>query len=188
MHLLPIPMTTGLLQWMYMKRHLQNMTLYYDLYKLGNNQNHAATYGKIREILLTNQEMSLYVDQPKEQGQDSKNLIIENPKFQPFSFSERGITGKIDEKRTRYSYECNFRDLAKNSEGNIYALIIFTDKSEAYFESFTINLTQPVERTIRVEESDFNEDDKELSKFNRPQKGYDEVKPKERPKSNFRQY
>lgn len=80
----------------------------------------------MREILLTHPEFSVFIDQPREIGTDSKDLIIENPKFQPFAFTERGLTGKLDEKRTRYSYECHFRDLSKNSSGNLYSLIVFT--------------------------------------------------------------
>jgi hypothetical protein len=83
--------------------------------------------------------------------------------------------GKLDEKRTRYSYECYFRDIVKNSEGNIKSLIVFTTNGEAYFESLTINLTSPVDKTIRVQETEFTEDDKELGKFNKPSKGYQEV-------------
>jgi hypothetical protein len=43
-HLLIIPFITGGAQWMYMNRHFTRMTLYYDLYKLGNNENHVAAY------------------------------------------------------------------------------------------------------------------------------------------------
>ena len=52
-------------------------------------------------------------------GQDSKDLIIENPIFQPFSYKIDGMIGKIDEKRTRYQFDCAFRDISKESEGKI---------------------------------------------------------------------
>ena len=40
-----IPFLTGLTHWMYMNRHIQKMTLYYDLNKMSNNANLVATYG-----------------------------------------------------------------------------------------------------------------------------------------------
>jgi hypothetical protein len=60
------------------------------------------------------------------------------------------MTGKIDDKRQRFQFDCAFRDLSKDSEGNIQSLIIFTDKDEAYFESFTVFMNKPVEKTIRL--------------------------------------
>ena len=44
-HLLMIPFMTGLTHWMYMNRHIQKLTLYYDLNKMSNNANLVATYG-----------------------------------------------------------------------------------------------------------------------------------------------
>ena len=61
-----------------------------------------------------------------------------------------GNTGRIDDNRTRYSFDCAFRDLSKESQGRIQSLIIFNDKSEAFFEKFTVFLDSPVEKTIRV--------------------------------------
>ena len=107
-------------------------------------------YSKVREVLLTNEEFKFYIHQPDVIGEDSKNLIIENPKVQPFSFKETGITGKLDEKRTRFSFDCAFRDISKNAEGRVSSLIIFNDKNEAFFESFTVFLTAPIEKTIRI--------------------------------------
>ena len=53
------------------------------------------------------------------------------------------MTGKLDEERQRYSFECNFRDLVRDSKGRINALIIFNSQNEAYFESLTINFEEP---------------------------------------------
>jgi hypothetical protein len=48
-----------------------------------------------------------------------KDLIIENPVFKPYSFKMEGNTGRIDDKRTRYSFNCAFRDLSHDSQGRI---------------------------------------------------------------------
>ena len=48
------------------------------------------------------------------------------------------MTGKLDDKRTRYSFDCAFKDLTKNSSGKIHSLIVFNEKNEAYFEVFTV--------------------------------------------------
>ena len=109
---------------------------------------------KVREILLTHPELSLYINQSKGEGINSKTLIFENPRFQPFTFNENEIIGKIDEKRTRYQFETAFKDISKESEGTIKALIIVSDNEEAYFESLAITLDKPVEKTIRVAETE----------------------------------
>ena len=137
-------------------------------------------FSKTREILLTNPEFSLYISQPCEAGQDSKDLIIENPVFQPFSFKMEGMTGRIDDKRTRYSFDSAFRDLGKDSEGRISSLIVFNDKNEAYFESFTVNFSKPVEKTIRVQETEIEDTpDNVLGRLNRPKKLYQGPRPQE---------
>ena len=75
---------------------------------------------KSREILLTDPAFSLYITQPQHTGiEDVKTLIIENPVFKPYSFKLEGTTGRIDDKRTRYSFDCAFRDIVKESEGRI---------------------------------------------------------------------
>ncbi len=48
------------------------------------------------------------------------------------------MIGKLDEDRQRFSFTCSFRDLVKESQGRINALIIFNSKAEAYFESLTV--------------------------------------------------
>ena len=52
-------------------------------------------------MLLTRPEFTLYITQPGGEH-DSKDLIIENPIFQPFSFKMEGIQGRIDDKRRRF--------------------------------------------------------------------------------------
>ena len=94
--------------------------------------------------------------------EDGSHLIFENPIFQPFSFKSTGLTGRLDEKRTRYSFECYFRDIVKDSQGKVDSLIVFNDRNEAYFESLTINITRPVEQTIRLQETTIDYADEEL--------------------------
>ena len=64
-----------------------------------------------------------------------------------------GMVGKLDEERTRFSFECAFQDLIKESKGRINALIIFTPQKEAYFESLTIEMELPRREVIKVTES-----------------------------------
>lgn len=80
-----------------------------------------------------------------------------------------GTTGRIDDKRTRYSFDCAFRDLSKDSQGRVQSHIIFNERNEAYFESFTVFLEQPVEKTIRVQEIEI-EDNNDKAKWNRPRR------------------
>ena len=73
-----------------------------------------------------------------------------------------------------------FRDWAKDSEGRIQSLIIFNEKNEAFFESLTVNLTKPVERTVRLHSSDIVDakDAHDPYKFSRPRrKLYEEQQP-----------
>ena len=84
-----------------------------------------------------------------------------------------GMVGKIDEKRTRFSFECVLKDLIKDSFGRIQAIIIFNDRNEAYFESLTINMEKPRYGTIRIVEEDieiteFTEDERKLKDLNDP--------------------
>ncbi len=119
---------------------------------------------------MTDPAFSLYISQPQHTGiEDGKTLIIENPVFKPYSFKLEGTTGRIDDKRTRYSFDCAFRDISKETEGRIQSLIIFNDKSEAYFESFTVFLDKPVEKTFRVQEAEIEESPNQ-GRFNRPRK------------------
>ena len=102
---------------------------------------------------MTDPAFSLYITQPADLSQDKaggRDLIIENPHFKPYSFKMEGNVGRIDDKRTRYSFDCAFRDISRESKGRVQALIIFNDTKEAYFESFTVFLETPVEKTIRV--------------------------------------
>ena len=83
------------------------------------------------------------------------------------------MVGKIDEKRTRFSFECIFKDLLKDSFGRIQAIIIFNDRNEAYFEALTVHMEQPKYETIRIVEEDievteFTEDNSRLKNLNDP--------------------
>lgn len=89
-----------------------------------------------------------------------------------------GMTGRIDEKRTRYQFDCSFRDISRDSEGKIQSLIVFNDRNEAYYESFTVFITRPVEKTIRIAESEVEEGEN-IGKINRPRRKHFTPQPQE---------
>ena len=60
------------------------------------------------------------------------------------------MTGKLDDKRTRYEFKCHVKDIIKDTKGRIAALVIYNDKDEAYFENLTIFLDYPIDKTIRL--------------------------------------
>lgn len=79
--------------------------------------------------------------------------------------------GKLDEERQRYSFECSFKDLVRDSSGRINALIIFNAQNEAYFESLTVKMEQPRQAEFRITESteDLTETEpKDLKRWNSP--------------------
>ena len=98
-------------------------------------------------------------------GEDSKNLIIENPSFHPFSFRESGMAGRVDDSSTRYAFDCHFRDIVANTEGRVKSLIVFNDKREAYFESFTVFMEKPIDKIVRVMETKITNEEKEIPGF-----------------------
>lgn len=81
-----IPATTATLHYLYRFNHFKKATLYLDMQKLGKNDNYIATFEKIREILLTDEQFSAYIEQRNfDEGGDDKQrtttLIFENPMF-----------------------------------------------------------------------------------------------------------
>ena len=98
--------------------------------------------------------------------------------------------GKLDEERTRFSFECAFQDLVKESRGRVNALIIFNAQKEAFFESLTVEMELPRREVIKVTESttSLDETEKNLRQFNMPRKTFVEPQPKEKPKSKYHQY
>ena len=50
--------------------------------------------------MLTNKELEQYISQETSVA-NSNHLLLENPKFAPYSFDLHGITGKVDEDRIR---------------------------------------------------------------------------------------
>ena len=62
-HLLVIPATTATLHYLYRFNHFKKATLYFDMQKLGKNDNYIATFEKIREILLTSEQFSMFIEQ-----------------------------------------------------------------------------------------------------------------------------
>ena len=61
-HLLAFPATTAAIHYLYMYNHLKKMTLYYDMQKLGTNENYVATFEAIKQVLYTDERFRLFVD------------------------------------------------------------------------------------------------------------------------------
>ena len=99
------------------------MTMYYDMSQMNNNENYLAVFDTIKNVLMTDERLSLFVEQNKN-GQISEDelrrtLIFENPKIEPYAYKLQGMVGKIDAERTRLSFDCVFKDLRKDSVGRI---------------------------------------------------------------------
>ena len=184
-HLIVIPATTAAIHYLYTYNHLKKMTLYFDMQKLGTNENYVATFGQIKQVLMTDERLRHFIDQTITEDEiRDRTLIFENPVFQPFAHKEQGMMGRLDEDRRRFEFECVFRDLIKDSTGRIQALIIFNRRNEAYFESLTIKMEAPRVETIRVVERDI--DPAEGSeKWNRPSPDKHETMPKEKPNNKY---
>ena len=71
-HLMAIPATTAMIHYLYKFNHIKKATLYFDMQKLGKNDNYVATFEKVREILLTDARFDLFIEQRKfdEGGED----------------------------------------------------------------------------------------------------------------------
>lgn len=187
-HMIVLPATTAAIHYLYMYNHLKKMTLYFDMQKLGSDENYVATFGSVKEVLMTDKRMSLYIDQTiTDEAIRDRTLIFENPMFQPFAHQEQGMMGNLDGDRKRYEFECVFRDLIRDTQGRIMALIIFNRKNEAYFESLTIKIERPRVETLRIVERDIDPAEG-ASKWNKPSVDKGEAYPKDRPKSKYQQY
>ena len=95
--------------------------MYYDLQKLSKDPNYYACMDKVKEVLMTDERLSLFLEQSEERMKEeaSSTLIFENPAFMPFSFEVQGMMGKIDHTKKRYSFECHFTDLLRDSKGKV---------------------------------------------------------------------
>ena len=81
-HLIAFPATTAAIHYLYMYNHLKKMTLYYDMQKLGTNENYVATFSQIKEVLMTDERLKIYVDQSIDDPDvRDRTLIFENPVF-----------------------------------------------------------------------------------------------------------
>lgn len=191
-HLVVIPATTAALHYLYKFNHFKKATLYYDMQKLGKNENYVATFEKIREILLTDARFEIYIEQRvmDNGGSDkerSTTLIFENPTFMPFSYKMEGMVGKLDEERRRFSFDCSFRDLIKGSQGRVNALIVFNSQKEAFFESLTVTMEEPRFEKLVITESTESLSETEphnLREFNLPKK-YADHDPKPKPRNKY---
>lgn len=61
-HWMVIPATTAMFHYLYRFNHFKKLTLYFDMQKLGKNENYIATFEKVREILLTDERFELYIE------------------------------------------------------------------------------------------------------------------------------
>ena len=112
-HLVALPITTGIVHYLWKFNHFKKATMYLDMNKLGKNENYLATFEKIREILLTDERFELYIEQRKfdEGGEDrlrETTLIFQNPTFMPYAYKMSGMTGKLDDERQRFTFTCVF--------------------------------------------------------------------------------
>lgn len=85
-HLMAIPATTAMLHYLYKFNHIKKATLYFDMQKLGKNDNYVATFEKIREMLLNDERFEIFIEQRRfdEGGEDhlrNTTLLFENPVF-----------------------------------------------------------------------------------------------------------
>ena len=61
-HLVPFPAFTAAIHYMSRYNHLKKLTLYFDMQKLGRNENYVATFDAVKEVLMTDPRMANYVE------------------------------------------------------------------------------------------------------------------------------
>ena len=64
-HLIAIPATTAMIHYLYKFNHIKKATLYFDMQKLGKNDNYVAKFQKVREILQIASQLDLFFEQKK---------------------------------------------------------------------------------------------------------------------------
>ena len=76
------PAASAAIHYLYMYNHLKKLTLYYDMQKLGTDENYVATFESVRQVLMTEERMRLYIDQTiTDKDVRDRTLIFENPLF-----------------------------------------------------------------------------------------------------------
>ena len=81
-HLVVVPATTAAIHYLYAYNHLTKMTLYFDMQKLGTNENYVATFGQIKHVLMTDERLKHFIDQTITEDEiRDRTLIFENPVF-----------------------------------------------------------------------------------------------------------
>ena len=84
-HLLPFPALTAAIHYMSRYNHLKKLTLYFDMQKLGRNENYVATFDAVKEVLMTDPRMANYVEQNTSgrfsADERERTLIFLNPTF-----------------------------------------------------------------------------------------------------------
>ena len=61
-HLTVIPATTAAFHYMYRYNHFARMTMYYDLSAIGDNENYLAVFDKIKEVMMTDERLQLFIE------------------------------------------------------------------------------------------------------------------------------
>lgn len=61
-HMMALPATTAMVHYLYKYNHIKKFSLYFDMQKLGKNDNYLATFEKIREILLTDERFDIFIE------------------------------------------------------------------------------------------------------------------------------
>ena len=61
-HLLVFPASTAAIHYMHRYNHLKKLTLYFDMQKLGRNENYVATFDAVKEVLMTDPRMMPYIE------------------------------------------------------------------------------------------------------------------------------
>ena len=62
-HLVALPITTAAFHYLYMFNHLKKMTLYYDMQKLGTDENYVATFAQVKQVLMTDERLRIFIEQ-----------------------------------------------------------------------------------------------------------------------------
>lgn len=155
-----LPMSTALFYYLHDQSHLRRLTLYYELYRNEADENFSKTVLATEEVLLTHEKLAMHINQINPRHKD---LILNNPRFEKYSFKERSLQmSKLEAMQQRYLFSCNFQDRSTGCKGFLHALVIYLANEESYFESFSVTVEEPVRKVIRVQELQSDDPDFDL--------------------------
>ena len=81
-HLVVFPFTTAAFHYLYTQNHLKKLTLYYDMQKLGKDENYTATFDAVKKVLMEDERMKIYIEQSiTDSAVRDRTLIFEHPIF-----------------------------------------------------------------------------------------------------------